>query len=162
MSFRAVRFSVGHVHLIWQVILKLLIPFRYSEDTYWGNVKKKPNLESIKVFGCSAFVHVAKSFRGKIDRTSQKRIFLGSSENSKTYFVGIPNDKGIITVRKSRNVTFNKNEMFIEVKEMEKELVNKHQSESDIDSKPVAFLGVIVSKELLLTSIDETIKDKNW
>ena len=26
--------------------------------------KKKPNLESIKVFGCSVFVHVEKSFRG--------------------------------------------------------------------------------------------------
>ena len=57
--------------------------------------KKKPNLESIKVFGCSAFVHVEKSFRGKIDRTSQKRISLRSSDTSKTYLVGIPNDKGI-------------------------------------------------------------------
>ena len=34
--------------------------------------KKKTNLESIKVFGCSAFVHDEKSFRGTIDRTSKK------------------------------------------------------------------------------------------
>ena len=33
--------------------------------------KKKPSLESIKVFDYSAFVHVEKSLRGKIDRTSQ-------------------------------------------------------------------------------------------
>ena len=58
--------------------------------------KKKPNLESIKVFGCSAFVHVEKNFRGKIDRTSQKGTFLGSSDNSKTYLVGTPNDKGVL------------------------------------------------------------------
>ena len=54
--------------------------------------KKKP----IKVFGCSAFVHVEKSFRGKIDRTSQKGIFLGSSDISKTYLIGIRNYKGVL------------------------------------------------------------------
>ena len=124
--------------------------------------KKKPNLESIKVFGCSAFVHVEKNFRGKIDRTSQKGIFLGSSDNSKTYLVGTPNDKGIFKVRKSRNVTFNENEMFIEVKEKKEEIVNKHHSDGDRDLNPVAFLGEIVNNELLPKSIDEAIRDKNW
>ena len=93
--------------------------------------KKKPNLESIKVFVCSAFVHVEISCRGKIDRTSQKGIFLGSSDNSKTYLVGIPNDKGVFKVRKSRYVTFNENEMFIEVKEKKEEIFNKHHSDGD-------------------------------
>ena len=37
--------------------------------------KKKPNLKSINVFGFSAFVHVEKSFRGKIDRNPEKRLF---------------------------------------------------------------------------------------
>ena len=128
--------------------------------------KKRPNLESIKVFGCSAFVHVEKIFveifRGKIDRTSQKRIFLGSSDNSKSYLVGIPNDKGVFKVRKSRNVTFNENEMFIEVKEKKEEIVNKHHSDGDRDLNPVAFLGEIVNNELLPKSIDKVIRDKNW
>ena len=75
--------------------------------------KKKPNLESIKVFCCSAFVLVEKSFGGKIDRISQKKeCFLVSSDNSKTYSVDIPNDKGIFKLRKPRNVTFNKHEIF--------------------------------------------------
>ena len=124
--------------------------------------KKKPNLESIKVFGCSAFVHVEKIFRGKIDRTSQKEIFLGSSDHRKTYLVGIPNDKGVFKVRKSRNVTFNENEMFIEVKEKKEEIVNKHHSDGDRNLNPVAFLGEIVNNELLPKSIDEAIRDKNW
>ena len=124
--------------------------------------KKKPNLESIKVFGCSAFVHVEKKFRGNIYRTSQKGILLGSSDNSKTYLVGIPNDKGVFKVRKSRNVTFNENEMFIEVKEKMEEIVNKHHSDGDIDLNPVAFLGEIVNNELLPKSIDEAIRDKKW
>ena len=123
---------------------------------------KKPNLESIKLFGCSTFVHVETSFRGKIDRISQKGKFWGSSDNSMTYLVVIPNDKGFFQVRKSWNVTFNKNELFIEVKEMKEEIVKKHQSQSDRDSKLVAFLGEVVNKELLPTSIDEAIKDKNW
>ena len=67
--------------------------------------KKKSILESIKVFGSSAFIHVEKGFRGKIDRTSQK--FLGSSDNGKTYLIGVRNDKGVFKVRRSRNVTFN-------------------------------------------------------
>ena len=123
---------------------------------------KKPKLESIKVFGCSTFVHVEKSFRGKIDRTSQKGIFLGSSDNSKTYLIGIRNDTGVFKVRKSLIVTFNENEMFIEVKEMKEEIVNKRQSDSDRDSNPLTFLGEIVNNELLPKSFDEAIRDKNW
>ena len=85
---------------------------------------------------------------------------MGSSDNSMSYLVGIPNDKGIFKVRKSRNATFNENEMFIEVKEMKEEIVNKHQSDGDRDLNPVAFLGENVNKELLNKSIDEAIRDK--
>ena len=52
--------------------------------------------------------------------------------------------------------------MFIEVKEKKEKIVNKHQSDSDRDLNPVAFLGEIVNNELLPKSIDETIRDKNW
>ena len=52
--------------------------------------------------------------------------------------------------------------MFIEVKEMKEEIVNKPQSDSDRDVNPVAFLGEIVNNELLPKSIDEAIRDKNW
>ena len=99
------------MHLTWQV--RFCFHSGIQKTPFEAMYKKKPNLESIKVFSCSAFVHVEKSFRGKIDRTSQKEIFLGSSDNSKTYLVDIPNDKGVFKVRKSRNVTFNENEMFI-------------------------------------------------
>ena len=105
------------------------------------------NLTSIKLFGCSTFVHIEKNFRGKIDRTSQKGIFLGSSDNGKIYLVDILNDKGIFKVRKSRNISFNENDLFIEYKKSKEEIVNKHQSKSDRDSNPMAFLGEIVSKE---------------
>ena len=87
-----------------------------QKTTFEAMYKKKPNLEFIKLFGSSALVHVEKICPSKIDRTSQKGIFLESAENSKTYLIGIRNDKEVFKVRKSRNVTFNENEMFIEVK----------------------------------------------
>ena len=133
-----------------------------QKTTFEAMYKKKPNLEAIKVFGCSVFVHVEKSFRGKIDRTSQKGIFLGSSDNSKTYLIDIRIDKEVFKVRKSRIVTFNENKMFIEVKEKKEEIVDKHQLDSEGDLHPVAFLGEIVNNELLPMSIDEAIRDKNW
>ena len=104
------------MHLIWQVRSKILFPFRCSEDTLWGNVQIETYLESIKAFGCSAFVHAEKNFWGKIDRTSQKGILLISSDNCKAYLVGIQIENGIFKVRKSRKITFNENQMFIEVK----------------------------------------------
>ena len=70
--------------------------------------------------------------------------------------------KGIFMVRKSRTATFNDNEMFIEVNEKKEKIVNKHQSEIDSDSNPVAFLGEIASEELLPKSIDEAVMDKIW
>ena len=70
---------------------------------------------------------------------------MGSSDNSKTYLVGIPNEKGVFKARKSRNVTSNENEMFIEVEEMKEEIVSKHHSNGDRDLNPVAFLGEIVN-----------------
>ena len=85
-----------------------------------------------------------------------------SSDNSKTYLVGIPNDKGIFKVRKSGNVTFNDNELFIEVKETKEEIVNKNQSDSDRVLSPVAFLVEFVNKETLPKSTDEAISDKSW
>ena len=47
-------------------------------------------------------------FRGNIDQTSQKCIFLGSLDNSKTHLIGIKDAKGTFNIRKSRNLTFNK------------------------------------------------------
>ena len=92
----------------------------------------------------------------------KKEYFWGLQIIVKIYLVGIPNDKGVFKVRKSRNVTFNENGMFIEVKGMKEELLNKHQSDDDRDLNPLASLGEIVNNELLPKSINEAIRDKNW
>ena len=70
---------------------------------------EKPNLSSIKLFGCVAFMHIEKPFRKKLDQTSKKGIFLGNSDNSKCYLIGVEDEKGELDVRKSGNVRFNEN-----------------------------------------------------
>ena len=46
------------MHFLWQVGSKT---FMVSGTPFEAMYKKKPNLKSIKVFGCSAFVHVEKN-----------------------------------------------------------------------------------------------------
>ena len=91
-----------------------------------------------------------------------KKEYFWGLQTIKTYLVGILNEKEISKFRKSRKVTFNETELFIEVKKMMEEIVNKHQSDGDRDLIPVALLGEIVNKELLPESTENAIRDKNW
>ena len=67
----------------WPYAIKMACEIQFGfhsgiqKTTFEAMYKKKPNLDFIKVFGSSAFVHFEKSFRGKNDRTSQKGLFGG-------------------------------------------------------------------------------------
>ncbi|WKA06926.1 hypothetical protein VitviT2T_024803 [Vitis vinifera] len=63
----------------------------------------------IKVFGCTAFVHIHKSQRSKLDPTATKCIFLGYSPNQKGYKCYSPTTKKFYT---SMDVTFFENQPF--------------------------------------------------
>ncbi|RVX10668.1 Retrovirus-related Pol polyprotein from transposon TNT 1-94 [Vitis vinifera] len=63
----------------------------------------------IKVFGCTAFVHIHKSQRSKLDPTATKCIFLGYSPNQKRYKCYSPTTKKFYT---SMDVTFFENQPF--------------------------------------------------
>ncbi|RVW94063.1 Retrovirus-related Pol polyprotein from transposon TNT 1-94 [Vitis vinifera] len=63
----------------------------------------------VKVFGCTAFVHIHKSQRGKLDPTATKCIFLGYSPNQKGYKCYSPTTKKFYT---SMDVTFFENQPF--------------------------------------------------
>ena len=83
-----------------------------------------------------------------------------SSNNTKTYLVGIPNDKENLKVGKSRKVPFSENERITEVKQMKEGIANK--CGGVIDLNPVALLAEIVYKELKTNLIDKVIRDKKW
>lgn len=44
-------------------------------DILWHG--QKPDLRHLQVFGCTAFAHIEKGHRGKIDPKSEKCVFLG-------------------------------------------------------------------------------------
>ncbi|RVX00496.1 Retrovirus-related Pol polyprotein from transposon TNT 1-94 [Vitis vinifera] len=63
----------------------------------------------IKVFGCTAFVHIHKSQRSKLDPTATKCIFVGYLPNQKGYKCYSPTTKKFYT---SMDVTFFENQPF--------------------------------------------------
>jgi hypothetical protein len=66
---------------------------------------KKPNVNHLRVFGCSAYIHVPKDKRKKLDPKAKKCIFLGYGTSRKGYRLYNWKTSGIIH---SRDVVFNK------------------------------------------------------
>ena len=64
---------------------------------------RKPNVSYLKCFGCTAFVHIPKDQRKKLDPKSRKCIFIGYGQTSKGYRLYDFEKKGIIL---SRDVIF--------------------------------------------------------
>ena len=62
---------------------------------------KAPDLNSIRVFGCPAYVH-DETHQGKLGPRSEKGRFIGYEKNSRSYVILLPNGK----VRVSHNVIF--------------------------------------------------------
>ena len=73
----------------------------------------KPNIEFLRLFGCTSYIFIEKQFRKKLDKTAEVGVFLGFSDNSKTYIVGIPKTDGSLRIMKSRNVKFEEEKMFM-------------------------------------------------
>ena len=69
----------------------------------------------MKTFACVAYSFVEKQFRKKLDQNSKRGIFLGTSENSKVYLIGIESE-GKLKAEKSRNVSCDESNFFFEKK----------------------------------------------
>jgi hypothetical protein len=68
---------------------------------------QKPTVSHMRVFGCTAYIHVPKEKRNKLDPVSVKGVFLGYEPNTKGYRVLRERD-GVIVV--SRDVIFDERE----------------------------------------------------
>lgn len=55
---------------------------------FWND--ERPRVQHLRVFGCSAFVHVLKQFRRKFDEKSKKLVMVGYQGNSSKYRVYDP------------------------------------------------------------------------
>ncbi|MCO5586438.1 hypothetical protein L7F22_040378 [Adiantum nelumboides] len=76
--------------------LQDMTPFQ----AYYG---RKPTVTHFRVFGCSAFVHIPKEKRQKLDFKSRKLLFLGYSAESDAYRLYDPDTR---TTTVSRDVVF--------------------------------------------------------
>jgi hypothetical protein len=79
-SFNGVRLGhefwvevVGTCYLVSRSPSSMLVD-KNPHDVWNG---KKPSLEHLIVFGCDAYVHVAKENRSKLDNTTKKCTFIG-------------------------------------------------------------------------------------
>ena len=103
----------------------------------------------MKTFEC-VYSFVEKRFRKKTRKNSKRGIFLGTSEISKAYLIGIENE-GELKVQKSRNVNFDECKFYFEKK-----------IESDEDEKvgDVVFFGEVL--ENIPKNAKESLADPDW
>ena len=108
------------------------------------------------MFGSTAYIHIEKSFPGKISRTPQNNLFLRSSDNSKTYLRGVKDEKGTFEVKRSRNVTFNEQKLF------NNNSLNAGQTrlEPEADLNPKAFLNELIIDNVIPKATEEAVKSK--
>ncbi|KAK8921677.1 hypothetical protein KSP39_PZI020061 [Platanthera zijinensis] len=56
-----------------------------KQTPYEGIYKRKPKVTHFKIFGCIAYVLIQKEDRGKLDKKSERCIFIGYSNESKAF-----------------------------------------------------------------------------
>ncbi|CEG38518.1 FOG: Transposon-encoded proteins with TYA, reverse transcriptase, integrase domains in various combinations [Plasmopara halstedii] len=71
----------------------------------WYN--RKPSMDYIKVFGCSAYAHITEQYRDKPDARARLCMYLGLPEHKKGYRLMAVNTHAIVY---SRDVTFREDE----------------------------------------------------
>lgn len=104
-----------------------------TPEELWSN--KKPVLAMMRVFGCTAMVHIPKEKRKKLDDKSSECIFVGYSDESKAYRLYSKQNGNIIV---SRDV------IFLEANAV-KEKVN--------DSQQDDFFRTTIIEELVATEV---------
>jgi transposase InsO family protein len=64
-----------------------------------GFIRKKPDINHLRIFGCVAYCHILAEKRTKLDPIAEKGILVGYSETSKAYRIYIPTIKKIVLRR---------------------------------------------------------------
>ena len=74
---------------------------------------KKPEVNYLRIFSCTVYIHIPKEKRTKLDPSGKKGIFVGYYESSKAYKIYFPGYKKIDI---SRDVTFDEDSAYIKSK----------------------------------------------
>ena len=130
-----------------------------GETPYEKIYGSKPNVSLVKVFGCKAFSYIEKQFRGKHDHRAQEGIFLGFSNNSKTFIIGIPVEQGNFKITKTRNAKFQEDVMFCKAK-------NDRNQNCSLEGPSIADINfgdvneTEFCNELVAVSSEETVENQ--
>ena len=93
----------------------------------------KPNVEHLRVFGCTAYVLIPDEKRRKLDPKSMKGVFVGYPEGSKGYKIFIPETRRMIRSRDVKFVESSLQEGLVST-EAPTELYVKSDVANDVDS----------------------------
>ena len=89
-------------------------------------------IDHLRILGCTAYTHINKQLRTKLDAKSMKYILVGYGDDYKAYRVWDPKtDK----VYHSRDVIFDETQ--IGFKDIDKEKIQLLDTEEDIDNLPI-------------------------
>ena len=70
---------------------------------------ERPEVSHLNIFGCPVYIHIPKEKRPKLDPSGKKGLFVGYSEQSKSYRIYIP---GHPQIELRRDVTFDEDSTF--------------------------------------------------
>ena len=84
----------------------------------------------LNIFGCPVYIHIPKEKRPELDPSGKKGLFVGYSEQSKSYRIYIPGHRQI---ELSRDVTFDEDSTFKKSRK-DKEDEEEHETPKTIES----------------------------
>ena len=125
----------------------------------------KPTVSFSKVFGCKVYTFIEKHFRTKFDTTARDGVFLGFSDNRKTYNIGIDKGNGTLKTIKTRRAKFDEEVYFA------KPGTEQKQSDTELHSnEPDLSFSVTKSEQLLNAEspkqeprdIEEALETPEW
>jgi len=94
-----------------------------GKTPYEARHGRKPLWKHLRVFGCSAFVHVPKEKRKKLDYRATPGIFVGNSISTKPYFVYDPLAR---MLHCSRDVVFREGKWYTAPNTTDEAIMNEH------------------------------------
>jgi hypothetical protein len=109
---------------------------------------KKSEVNHLKIFGCTVFVHIPKEKRNKLDPSGKKGIFVGYCEVSKAFRFHIP---GHHHIEISKDVTFDEDAALKKSR--------RCQVEQVYEEEPVAPRVAELVREVIASLDEETLED---
>ena len=122
------------------------LPTRTTDKTpYEMLYKKKPIVDHLRIFGCTAYVHIPKKSRRKLDIKAKKMVMVGYSNESKAYRLLDPATGKIVISRDVRFIEENQEDS--ELNELT-EIIEEEQPNPvrrDVESNEIDFIELLES-----------------